>query len=42
MLANLYFRRFLLAWKKFGHEQRLQARVVNYADDRAPGNVHAR
>ncbi|MFV2070228.1 MAG: group II intron reverse transcriptase/maturase [Pirellulales bacterium] len=42
MLANLYFRRFLLAWKKFGHEQRLQARVVNYADDLViccrPGN----
>jgi hypothetical protein len=33
MLANLYFRRFLLAWKQFGHERRLQARVVNYADD---------
>jgi len=33
MLANLYFRRFILAWKKFGHERRLQARVVNYADD---------
>jgi hypothetical protein len=32
-LANLYFRRFVLAWKQFGHEQRLQARVVNYADD---------
>jgi hypothetical protein len=33
MLANLYFRRFILAWKKFGHEQKLQARIVNYADD---------
>ena len=33
MLANLYFRRFILAWKQFGHERRLQARVVNYADD---------
>jgi RNA-directed DNA polymerase len=33
MLANLYFRRFILAWKQFGHESRLQARVVNYADD---------
>jgi group II intron reverse transcriptase/maturase len=32
LLANLYFRRFVLAWKQFGHEQRLQARVVNYAD----------
>ncbi|MBA4192792.1 MAG: hypothetical protein C0467_32920, partial [Planctomycetaceae bacterium] len=25
LLANLYFRRFVLAWKQFGHEQRLQA-----------------
>ena len=33
LLANLYFRRFILAWKQFGHERRLQARVVNYADD---------
>jgi len=33
MMANLYLRRFILAWKKFGHERRLQARVVNYADD---------
>jgi RNA-directed DNA polymerase len=33
LLANLYFRRFVLAWKQFGHEQRFQARVVNYADD---------
>ena len=29
MLANLYFRRFILAWKRFGHERRLQARVVS-------------
>lgn len=33
LLANLYFRRFLLAWRKFGHEQRWGARVVVYADD---------
>lgn len=33
LLSNLYFRRFILAWKMFGHEQRLNARVVNYADD---------
>ena len=42
MLANLYFRRFILAWKRFGHEARLEARVVNYADDLViccrPGN----
>jgi RNA-directed DNA polymerase len=33
MLANLYFRRFILAWKLFGYERRLHALVVNYADD---------
>jgi RNA-directed DNA polymerase len=33
LLANLYFRRFILAWKKFGVEQRLKANIVNYADD---------
>ncbi|VTR93098.1 RNA-directed DNA polymerase (Reverse transcriptase) OS=mine drainage metagenome GN=B2A_12249 PE=4 SV=1: RVT_1: GIIM [Gemmata massiliana] len=33
LLANLYFRRFVLAWKPFGREQRLRAHVVNYADD---------
>lgn len=33
LLSNCYFRRFLLAWKKFGYEDRLNARVVNYADD---------
>ena len=33
MLANLYFRRFILAWKKFGYEKKLGARIVNYADD---------
>jgi group II intron reverse transcriptase/maturase len=45
LLANLYFRRFILAWKKFGHEQRLKARIVNYADDLVicckPGNGQA-
>ncbi len=42
LLANLYFRRFVLAWKQFGIERRLQAQVVNYADDLVicckPGN----
>jgi group II intron reverse transcriptase/maturase len=42
LLANLYFRRFLLAWERFGHRQRLDAYVVNYADDLViccrPGN----
>ncbi|WP_044133671.1 group II intron reverse transcriptase/maturase [Verrucomicrobium spinosum] len=33
LLANLYFRRFLLAWKKFGHDRATQSVIVNYADD---------
>jgi len=33
LLANCYFRRFLLAWKEHGHQQQLDAHVVNYADD---------
>jgi len=33
MLSNLYMRRFVLGWKKLGHEKRLEAHVVNYADD---------
>jgi len=33
LLANLYMRRFVLGWKKLGHEQRFQAHIVNYADD---------
>jgi group II intron reverse transcriptase/maturase len=33
LLANLYMRRFIVGWKALGHEQRLQARLVNYADD---------
>jgi group II intron reverse transcriptase/maturase len=33
LFANLYMRRFVLGWKTLGHEQRLQARIVNYADD---------
>jgi RNA-directed DNA polymerase len=33
LLANLYFRRFLLAWQRHGHQRKLQAHVVNYADD---------
>jgi hypothetical protein len=36
VLANLYFRRFLLAWERFGHRDRLDAHVVNYADDCVP------
>ncbi len=33
LMANLYFRRFLLAWEQHGHRDRLEAFVVNYADD---------
>jgi RNA-directed DNA polymerase len=33
LLANLYMRRFLLGWKQGGWEKKLQARIVNYADD---------
>lgn len=45
LLANLYFRRFVLAWEKFGFDLRHQAQIVNYADDLvlccAPGNGNA-
>jgi group II intron reverse transcriptase/maturase len=33
LLANLYMRRFVLAWKQRGLEQRLGSRIVIYADD---------
>ena len=33
LLSNLYMRRFVLGWKKLGHQQRLTAHIVNYADD---------
>jgi len=33
LLSNLYMRRFVLGWKQLGHEQRLRAFLVNYADD---------
>jgi group II intron reverse transcriptase/maturase len=33
LLANLYFRRFILGWKKLGLVERYQAHIVNYADD---------
>lgn len=33
LLANLYMRRFVLGWKTLGHERRLDARLVNFADD---------
>ena len=33
LLSNLYLRRFVLGWKTRGHGRRLQAHIVNYADD---------
>src|ERR1017187_9198726 len=33
LFSNLYMRRFVLGWKKLGHERRWKAYIVNYADD---------
>jgi group II intron reverse transcriptase/maturase len=33
LLGNLYMRRFVLGWKQRGVENRLQAKIVSYADD---------
>lgn len=33
LLANIYFRRFVLAWEKFGFQAKFNAQIVNYADD---------
>ena len=33
LLANIYMRRFVVGWKKFGLEERLGSRIVTYADD---------
>ena len=33
LLANIYFRRFLVWWQRAGQERTLNARIVNYADD---------
>jgi RNA-directed DNA polymerase len=33
LLSNLYMRRFVLGWKRLGHERRFGAYIVNYADD---------
>src|SRR6266699_581407 len=30
LLSNLYMRRFVLGWKKLGHEKRLKAYIINY------------
>jgi RNA-directed DNA polymerase len=32
-LSNVYMRRFIKGWKTGGHERRLVAHIVNYADD---------
>jgi RNA-directed DNA polymerase len=33
LLANVYIHRLLKAWEKFDLESKLQARIINYADD---------
>ncbi|MCX6127517.1 MAG: group II intron reverse transcriptase/maturase [Proteobacteria bacterium] len=33
LLANIYFRRFILAWVEHGYEYKHRAFIVNYADD---------
>ena len=33
LLSNIYMRRFVKGWKTGGHERRLGAYIVNYADD---------
>jgi RNA-directed DNA polymerase len=33
LLSNIYMRRFVKGWKTGGHERRLGAHIVNYADD---------
>jgi hypothetical protein len=33
LLSNIYMRRFILGWKHLGHEGRLGAHIVSYADD---------
>ena len=33
LLSNIYMRRFIRGWKTGGHEKRLAAHIVNYADD---------
>src|SRR4051794_35970773 len=32
LLVNIYMRRFVHGWKSLGHERRLNASIVNYAD----------
>ena len=33
LLANLYFRRFILGWKRRGFHKQYEAEIVNFADD---------
>jgi hypothetical protein len=33
LLSNLYMRRFVLGWKRLGHEQQFGGYIVTYADD---------
>ncbi len=33
LLSSVYMRRFVLGWSVLGYEQRLDAHIVNYADD---------
>ncbi len=33
LLSNIYMRRFVLGWKQLGFAKRLDAQIVNYADD---------
>ena len=33
LMANIYMRRFILGWKRLGLEAKLDAKIVNYADD---------
>jgi hypothetical protein len=33
LLANIYMRRFVLAWRRFGLDEKLGTRIVIYADD---------
>lgn len=42
LLSNLYFRRFVLAWKELGAARETDGAIVNYADDCAPRRRRSR